>query len=854
MRKVRPKTRRIISILLTFAMLLAFMPTFPQAASAASETDVTFTAEQIGGTSGTVASTGIVLTFSIDVIGLTVDDITIINGTGNVTKGTLSGADATWTIGLTGVTAEGNVSVSVAKFGDFNVITTSQTVAVYMNSALPTPEAPAVPTLSNKSAASVNLDSISGAEYAVNTINSATGLVWQGSETFTGLTPNTTYYFFARIKAVSDANYASAASPSLAVTTDMAALGGTVEIRGTAQYGQTLTAVTTGLTSTPASVLGVLYYQWKRNGAAISGAEDSTYVLGEDDISQTITVTVETANCTGVVTSALAAIITKAAQIAPAIVYERTVDASGDWLVEITSPCTGAEYSIDGDGTYSETNNPITFTAGTSSATIYARLSETTTHATSPASSITINFDKEDPVPPPAFELTYSVDTPDTNYSVAIPVTEGAEYSFDGSLWDNTVNEKSACLPGTTVTGYMRYKETTEANASIIVSDSITLPLFRVQTPTATPKGGNFRTTQNVALACGTDGAIIYYTLDGSTPTTGSIPYSASITLTKTTTVRAIAFKSDMADSAMFSAKYTRGSSSSSSSNISEESASYIVTFNLDGGIRTGGGALSQVVRWSASAEEPIVQRAGYTFDGWDQFLSGIITNTTITARWVSDSADADETETYVDDASDTAANPANNLDNWDNPFADVNSNDWYYADVAYVLANGLMNGTAPELFDPETNLTRGMLVTILYRLEGEPAISDLANVFDDVAAGQYYANAVQWAAANGLVTGYGDGQFGANDNITRQDLAVILLRYLNYKEINLAVTAQWIMFADESDIAGYAMDALQTLNKLGIINGIGTNEFGQIIVNPQANATRAQVAAMLHRFLELIK
>jgi len=186
------------------------------------------------------------------------------------------------------------------------------------------------------------------------------------------------------------------------------------------------------------------------------------------------------------------------------------------------------------------------------------------------------------------------------------------------------------------------------------------------------------------------------------------------------------------------------------------------------------------------------------------------------------------------------------------NPFTDVQGTDWFIDDVIYVYNKGLINGTStsPMLFSPGASLTRGMIVTILHRLEGEPEVSGVNSPFSDVAAEKYYYAAIRWAANNGLVAGYGEGKFGPDDNITRQDLAVILMRYMIFKKINIPVTMQWIIFADEADVAGYAMDSIQTLNKLGIINGTGSNANGQIIISPKSNATRAEVAAILHRFL----
>jgi hypothetical protein len=183
--------------------------------------------------------------------------------------------------------------------------------------------------------------------------------------------------------------------------------------------------------------------------------------------------------------------------------------------------------------------------------------------------------------------------------------------------------------------------------------------------------------------------------------------------------------------------------------------------------------------------------------------------------------------------------------------FNDISEDDWFWDDVKYVYMDGLMNGTGttPMLFSPNMLLTRGEIVTILYRLEDNPDVAELPNPFSDVAAAKYYTDAVKWAAANGIVKGYGNGKFGPDDNIMREQLAAILMRYMKYADVNLPVTMQYIMFADEGQISDYAKDAIQTLNKLGIMQGVGDNK-----INPKGSATRAQVAAMLHRLLMKIK
>jgi hypothetical protein len=159
------------------------------------------------------------------------------------------------------------------------------------------------------------------------------------------------------------------------------------------------------------------------------------------------------------------------------------------------------------------------------------------------------------------------------------------------------------------------------------------------------------------------------------------------------------------------------------------------------------------------------------------------------------------------------------------------------------------MNGTSPGVFSPNAALSRGMAVTVLYRMAGSPDVSGIENPFSDVAGGQWYTNAAVWAAENGIVSGYGGGMFGHGDDNTREQLAAILYRYMDFAGYDMAVTQQYIAFADEEDISGYAMEAIQTLNKLGIINGVGGNA-----IDPKGGATRAQFAALIHRLPESVK
>ena len=181
--------------------------------------------------------------------------------------------------------------------------------------------------------------------------------------------------------------------------------------------------------------------------------------------------------------------------------------------------------------------------------------------------------------------------------------------------------------------------------------------------------------------------------------------------------------------------------------------------------------------------------------------------------------------------------------------FNDVSANDWFASAVDYVTGKGMMNGTADNTFSPKANTTRGMIVTVLYRLENQPSTS--AASFTDVASGAYYANAVAWANANGIVSGYGSGKFGPNDKVTREQLAAILYRYAQYKKYDVSVgeDTNILSYDDAQSISSYAIPAIQWACGAGVVTGKSGSK-----LDPKGNATRAEVAAMLMRFCENVK
>ena len=179
------------------------------------------------------------------------------------------------------------------------------------------------------------------------------------------------------------------------------------------------------------------------------------------------------------------------------------------------------------------------------------------------------------------------------------------------------------------------------------------------------------------------------------------------------------------------------------------------------------------------------------------------------------------------------------------NPFTDVSEKDWFYGDVMFVYENGLMLGTSKTLFSPHGTATRGMMATILWRMEGSP-VPKGKNSFTDVEAGKWYADAITWTAENGIFAGYGKDKFGPDDPITREQLAAIFYRYADYKGYDLTVKGNLDKFKDADKITDYAKTAMQWAVGSGLMKGKSGN-----LLDPQGTATRAEIAAMLHRFIE---
>jgi uncharacterized repeat protein (TIGR02543 family) len=274
-------------------------------------------------------------------------------------------------------------------------------------------------------------------------------------------------------------------------------------------------------------------------------------------------------------------------------------------------------------------------------------------------------------------------------------------------------------------------------------------------------------------------------------------------------------------------------------SEISGEAVQYTITYNTNGGSDISS---TQITRGNPLPKPSNPVKAGYNFTGWYidkqltlpyDFSKEVASSFTLYAGWIK------ATE-------------------WQNPFVDIAKDDWFYNDVEYDIKNGLFYGTSATTFEPNIPMTRAMLVTVLHRMAGSPAVGNpaaesLSMPFTDVKNNTWYSQAIIWAAKNGIVKGIGGNRFAPDEETTREQVATILERYLEYTQINIPTTMEYRKFADENEISDYAKSATQLMNKLGIIKGKG-NIDGLPVIDPKNNATRAEVAAMLHRFIEVVK
>lgn len=647
----------------------------------------------------------------------------------------------------------------------------------------------------------------------------------------------------------------------------------------------------------------------------------------------------------------------------PQIELHYTISGGFPTKAVVIHPVEGAEYQFNSGG-YGPDNTYIS--AVTENVVLHIRLKETATHTASAADSATVSTANLEQPAPEAFTLSY-VGVDDTQYVVTIPPTAGAEYSFDGINW-SAENSKTDCAPGGTTFGYKRLAAKTGYNASAAVSSSVFLPLFVVKTPTASPNGGTFASSQSVTLSSETAGASIYYTMDGTTPTTGSTLYNGAFTLSATKTVKAIAVKSGMSQSDVLTVDFIihitgpferkpdqpvvssteltpaadksglasiavtdqtikdaiakaldeakkQGKPASGigvslhvkmpkrarslSLSLSAASLESLTNANVEI-LELGGGiaslsldlqALKEIQKHStgsvtitvkpiknpsSAAKKLIGTRPIYSItisyvkDGKTVNITSLgkgsaLLSIPYTPRrneaagclfgvYVSGSGQATRvTRSAYDSSSRSILFYTDHFSTYGvgytaplEKYTDIAAH-WAKESTDYAVGRGLFSGATDRKFSPDMAMDLGMLLTALGRLADADVSGYKTSSFTGVAADKDCQPYLEWAYQNGIVSGIGYDPFAHERALTREELALILQNYAKATGFALPVTREAIAFADSSGIGSSYSAAVKALQQAGIMMGKQGRKF-----NPKASATRAEVAAMLHRYAKL--
>ena len=438
------------------------------------------------------------------------------------------------------------------------------------------------------------------------------------------------------------------------------------------------------------------------------------------------------------------------------------------------------------------------------------------------------------PAAPAAFTLGFALNDDQKTFTATIPEVKNAEYSFDGKQY-SAVNTKTDCAPNTEYTGYVRIPETDTQKASAVTSSTQTAPKLTVAAPVFKPDGAtSFRGTQTVEISCATPGASIYYTTDGTTPTSTGTIYSGAISLTSTTTIKAIAVKADMNDSAVAEATFTRRSSFGGGGGGGGGGSVSIPDTKIPTGIYEHGTVT--VSPESASKGDTVTITAtpdkGYTLESLtvlDKDGKALALTDKGGGRYTFTMPAGEITvkAVFMDD---------NTMLNF---FTDVHAEDYYYDAVLWAAQEGVTGGTSDTLFAPNAGCTRAQAVTFLWRAAGSPEPKSADLPFTDVPADAYYAKAVAWAVENGVAKGVSETAFAPDAGCTRAQIVTFLWRS---QKSPAAGTAN--PFTDVKASAYYA-DAVLWAVKEDVTKGTTNTTF-----SPDANCTRAQIVTFIWRAL----
>ena len=447
--------------------------------------------------------------------------------------------------------------------------------------------------------------------------------------------------------------------------------------------------------------------------------------------------------------------------------------------------------------------------------------------------AVTTVVEKADgPAAPAAFTLGFTLNEDEKTFTATIPEVENAEYSFDGKQY-SAVNTKTDCAPNTEYTGYVRIPGTDTQKASAVTSSTQTAPKLTVAAPVFKPDGAtSFRGTQMVEIYCATPGASIYYTTDGTTPTSTGTIYSGAISLTSTTTIKAIAVKADMNDSAVAEATFTRRSSSGGGGGGGGGGSVSIPDTKIPTGIYEHGTVT--VSPKSASKGDTVTITAtpdkGYTLESLtvlDKDGKALALTDKGGGRYtfVMPAGKITVKAVFMDD---------NTMLNF---FTGVHAEDYYYDAVLWAAQEGVTGGTSDTLFAPNAGCTRAQAVTFLWRAAGSPEPKSADLPFTDVPADAYYAKAVAWAVENDVAKGVSETAFAPDTSCTRAQIVTFL-----WRAQQSPASGGENPFADVP-AAAYYYNAVLWAVENDVAKGVSETAFA-----PNDNCTRAQIVTLIYR------
>lgn len=372
--------------------------------------------------------------------------------------------------------------------------------------------------------------------------------------------------------------------------------------------------------------------------------------------------------------------------------------------------------------------------------------------------------------------------------------------------------------------------------ATLYTGNSKVIDMNNGQNQISLKKGATYKLEPKIWPTPAEENSKVYYV--NLKPEICSVDSDGVITAKSVGTNNIIAYSEDsntMID--LLEVNVTNGGGGSSSG--SSGSKTKLVKFDTNGGTEISS---KKIEVGTAISNLPTPVKDGYKFAGWylDKDLTNAVgddatvtDNMTLYAKWEVDNGTEDVT-------------PTEKPDSWKNPFDDVSENDWFFNAVKYTKENNLMQGIEDNKFGPDEKLTRGMLVTVLWRMEDEPN-TDYKVTFKDTD-NSYYTDAVRWAAENDIVAGISDDEFAPNISITREQMAAIIYRYAKYKgyDISIGKNAE---YKDKASVSEYAVNAVDWTAENDIMTGNTDGNF-----EPKANTTRAQTASVLMRLSENFK